>query len=161
MSNNIEKYKNLYKSLGPKSALLIQSLSKNRMSVFTSKDALNLIDTNAQNLNKILYNLAKRGWLRRVERGKYMLIPLGVDYVEPYTENHFVIASKLINPYYIGFWSALNFYGYTEQLLNTIFIASTKRKKDITRGGVLYKFIRLKPKNFFWPFGNKNQRSNC
>jgi len=149
MPSNIEKYKNLYKSLGPKSALLIQNLSKSGMSVFTTKDALKLIDISAPNLNKILYDLVQKGWLRRIEKGKYMLIPLGVDSIEPYTENHFIIASKLISPYYIGFWSALNFYGFTEQLLNTIFIVSTKRKKDISQGGVQYKFIKLKPKNLF------------
>jgi predicted transcriptional regulator of viral defense system len=149
MSRNIEKYKNIYKSLGPKSALLIQNLSKSGMNVFTTKDALNLIDINARNLNKILYNLVNKGWLRRIEKGKYMLIPFGVDSVEPYTESHFVIASKLISPYYIGFWSALHFYGYTEQLLNTIFIASTKRKKEIDQGGVQYKFIKIRPNHFF------------
>lgn len=149
MSRNIEKYKNLYKSLGPKSALLIQNLSKSGMNVFTTKDALSLIDINSQNLNKILYNLVNKGWLRRIEKGKYMLIPLGVDSFEPYTESQFVIASKLISPYYIGFWSALHFYGYTEQLLNTIFVVSTKRKKDISQGGVQYKFIKLKPNHFF------------
>lgn len=149
MSRNIEKYKNIYKSLGPKSALLLQNLNKSGITVFTKNDAMKLIDINAENLNKILYNLVKKGWLRRIEKGKYMFVPLGVDSFEPYTESHYIIASKLISPYYLGFWSALNFYGYTEQLLNAVFIVSTKRKKDITQGGVLYKFIKLKPKYFF------------
>jgi len=149
MSRNIEKYKNINKSLGPLSTLLMQQLSKSGMTVFTTKDVLSLVNINAKNLNKILHDLAIKGWLRRIEKGKYMLIPMNVDSKEPYSENHYLIASKLIDPYYIGFWSALHFYGYTEQLLNTIFIVSTKRKKEISLSGVNYKFIRLKPTKFF------------
>lgn len=149
MSRDIEKYKNINKSLGPLSTLLIQQLSKRGMTVFTTRDAISLVEINPRNLNKIIHDLVIKGWLRRIEKGKYMLVPLGVDSKEPYSENHYLIASKLINPYYIGFWSALHFYGYTEQLLNTIFIVSTKRKKEITLSGVNYKFIRLKPTKFF------------
>ncbi|MDI6848823.1 MAG: type IV toxin-antitoxin system AbiEi family antitoxin [Candidatus Saccharicenans sp.] len=149
MSRDIEKYKNINKSLGPISTFLIQQLSKKGMTVFTTRDAISLVDINPRNLNKIIHDLVIKGWLRRIEKGKYMLFPLGVDSREPYSENHYLIASKLINPYYIGFWSALHFYGYTEQLLNTIFVVSTKRKKEISLSGVNYKFIRLKPTKFF------------
>lgn len=149
MSKNIEKYKNINKSLGPFSTLLIQKLSKSGMTVFATKDALNLMNTNSKNLNKILFNLVQKGWLRRIEKGKYMLIPLNIDSSEPYTENHYIIASKLIDPYYIGYWSALHFYGYTEQLLNTLFVVSTKRKDFISLGGVQYKFIKIKNNKFF------------
>ncbi|MBC7361471.1 MAG: hypothetical protein H5U06_04210 [Candidatus Aminicenantes bacterium] len=148
MSRNIEKYKNIDKSLGPVSTLLIQKLSKAGMTVFTTKDALNLIDLDARNLNKIIYTLVAKGWIRRIEKGKYVLVPIGIDSSEPYTENHYIIASKLVNPYYIGFWSALHFYGYTEQLLNTIFIVSTKRKNNLLQSGVNYKFIKMKPRSF-------------
>lgn len=37
----------------------------------------------------------------------------------------------------------LNHYGYTEQLANTVFIASSKQKKETTITGVRYKFIKL------------------
>jgi len=129
--------------------LLIQQLSKTGMTVFTTKDARNLVSINPENLNKILHDLVVKGWLRRIEKGKYMLIPLSIDSEEPYSENNYLIASKLIDPYYIGFWSALHFYAYTEQLLNTIFVVSTRRKNEITLSGVKYKFIKLNPSNFF------------
>ena len=149
MSRDIEKYKNINKSLGPLSTLVIQQLSKTGMTVFTTKDARNLVSINPENLNKILHDLVVKGWLRRIEKGKYMLIPMSIGSEEPYSENNYLIASKLINPYYIGFWSALHFYGYTEQLLNTVFVVSTRRKNEITLSGVKYKFIKLNPSNFF------------
>lgn len=145
MPRHEEKNKFLYKNLGPKSALLIQNLSKSGLKVFTKKDAQTLVRYDANSLNKILHNLTKKGWLRRIEKGKYMLVPMEVDSTEAYIESHFVIASKLVNPYYIGYWSALHFYGFTEQLLNTIFIVSTKRKYSFVHSGVLFKFIKVKP----------------
>lgn len=149
MPRHKEKNKLLHKSLGPKSALLVQNLSKSGLTVFTIRDALNLVNYDAGSLNKILHNLAKKGWLRRIEKGKYMLIPMEVDSTEAYTESHYVIASKLVNPYYIGYWSALHFHGLTEQLLNTIFIVSTKRKDGFMYSGVHFKFVKVKPDIFF------------
>jgi predicted transcriptional regulator of viral defense system len=149
MAKNIKKPKILYKNLGSISSVLIQELSKAKTPVFTTSEALQILNINPRRVNKILYDLVRKGWLKRIEKGKYILIPLSVDSSEPYTEDQFIIASKLIAPYYIGFWSMLHYYGYTEQLINTVFIASTKRRKDLIHGGVHYKFIKIKPENLF------------
>jgi predicted transcriptional regulator of viral defense system len=43
----------------------------------------------------------------------------------------------------------LHYYGYTEQLVNTIFVASPKRKNNIMLLGINYKFIKTPAKKMF------------
>ena len=44
----------------------------------------------------------------------------------------------------IGYWSALNLHGLTEQFSNTIFIQTTHLKKSKTVFGVQYQFVKIK-----------------
>lgn len=149
MPQNIRKEKNLYKILGPVSSHLITELNRNQKTVFSLSDASQILGIVRKQIRKLLSDLVKKGWLRRIEKGKYLLIPLTVDLNKPYTENQFVIASKLIAPYYIGYWSMLHYYGYTEQLINTVFIASPKKKSSFSISGVNYKFVRINLRKMF------------
>lgn len=143
VTQNIKKDKKIYKTLGPEGAKLLTDLTKNNQVVFSIEDAAIILKKQKSKVWGLLKDLTKKGWLHRIEKGKYLMLPLGVSPEQPYIEHHFIIASKLIHPYYIGYWSMLNYYGYTEQLSNTVFIASIKRKKETTIAGVNYKFISL------------------
>jgi predicted transcriptional regulator of viral defense system len=76
----------------------------------------------------ILSRLEKKGWIERIEKGKYMIIPRGAEKGK-YTLNEFIIGSLLLNPYCVAYCSALNFYGLTEEFPNTVFLQTTSRKK--------------------------------
>jgi len=149
MPQNIEKDKNLYKILGPVSSRLITELSQSKKNVFSFEEAAQILKTDNKQVKKLLHDLVKRGWVKRIEKGKYFLVPLTVDTTKPYTINQFLIASKLIHPYYIGFWSMLHYYGYTEQLVNTIFVVSPKKKKKLSLLVINYKFIKVLEKKMF------------
>ncbi len=149
MPQNIKKYKNLYKILGPVSSRLISELSQGRKSVFSLADAAQILKTDNKQIKGLLHDLVVKGWLKRIEKGKYFLIPLNVDATKPYTENQLLIASQLIHPYYIGFWNMLQYYGYTEQFVNTIFVVSPKKKKVFSLYGVNYKFVKTSEKKMF------------
>jgi len=138
---NIIKDKNLYEILGPVSSRLITELSQGGKSVFSLADAAQILKSGNKQIKGLLHDLVKKGWVRRIEKGKYFLIPLNVDVTKPYTENQFLIASKLVYPYYVGFWNMLHYYGYTEQLQNTIFVASPKKKKNLLLLGICPKVL--------------------
>ena len=98
----------------------------------------------------LLYRLEKQGWIERIEKGKYMRIPIEAEKGK-YTLNQFVIGSMLVEPYCISYWSALHHYGFTEQIPATVFIQTTARKKhqNIEIFGINYQIIRLTPEKFF------------
>ena len=56
----------------------------------------------------ILSRLEDRGFIERIERGKYLIIPLGSEKGK-YTLHEFVIGSYLAEPSAISYWSALHY----------------------------------------------------
>jgi len=118
--------------------------------VFTFEEALELCTVRRETLRTILSRLEKKGWIERIEKGKYMIVPLGAEKGK-YTLNECVIGSMLIKPYSISYWSALHFYGLTEQIPNIVFLQTTARKKDrkFEIFGVEYRIVRIKKEKFF------------
>ena len=93
----------------------------------TVEDATNILKLPRKNVMKLLPHFAANGWLRRVKRGLYLLVPLEARTPETWTENDWVIASKIFDPCYIGGWSAGLHFGLTDQLFNTTVVCTTKR----------------------------------
>jgi predicted transcriptional regulator of viral defense system len=118
--------------------------------VFTFDNALQVSQLKRNVLWVILSRLEKKGYIERIGKGKYMIIPIGSKKGE-YTQHEFVIGSLLVNPYCISYWSALHFYGMTEQIPNTVFIQTTARKKKqrVAIFGVDYQFVRIKDSKFY------------
>jgi predicted transcriptional regulator of viral defense system len=58
--------------------------------VFTIENALSTTNIQKEVLWVILSRLEKKGWIERIEKGKYMIIPLGAENGK-YTLNEFII----------------------------------------------------------------------
>lgn len=121
-----------------------------RKKIFTTDDAAEAFDVTRDSLNVILSRMEKEGVIERLERGKYLVIPLSSRSGE-YTLHEFVIGSELVEPYAVAYWSALNHHGLTEQIPYTIFIQTTSRKSkwDFEVIGVRYLIIRVKESKFY------------
>src|SRR3989338_22343 len=137
------------KGLGKKSALLLSTLAEKNKSLFTLDEALAVLKKKKSSVTKLLHDLTEKNWLFRVSRGNYLILPLEAGPKPRFTEHEFIIASALISPYYISYWSALNYYGLTEQVSKTIFIATTKRKLEKELMGLKFRFITLHKTKFF------------
>jgi predicted transcriptional regulator of viral defense system len=98
----------------------------------------------------ILSRMEEKGFIERIEKGKYLIIPLGSEKGK-YTLHEFVIASYLVEPYAISYWSALHHYGLTEQIPSTVFVQTPARKKKnlMEIFGVNYQIVRVKEDKFF------------
>ncbi len=119
-------------------------------SVFTFEEARQVLGTDASVARVIMSRLEKRGWIERIEKGKYLIIPLGAEKGK-YTVHEFVIGSMLIKPCSISYWSALHFHALTEQIPNVVFLQSTQRKaaQKLSLFGVSYQIVRITPRKFF------------
>jgi len=139
------------RTLGDKGSSLLTELSRQGKRLFTFEDAAKVYGSSDGRLRKLMFTLVKRRWLQRIEKGKYLILPFEAGREGEWTEHEFVIAAHLIEPYYIGFRSALNYYGYTEQVSRTVFIVSTRRKLKPTLeiSGVTYRFVCLNKSKFF------------
>jgi predicted transcriptional regulator of viral defense system len=117
---------------------------------FTIQDAQKISTVNKGVLKVILSRLEKQGQIERIEKGKYMIIPLGAKKGQ-YTLHEFALGTSIVQPCVIAYWSALYYYGYTEQIPRTVFIQTTARKKkqDVTIFGIPYKIVRIKKEKIF------------
>ncbi|MFA5975056.1 MAG: type IV toxin-antitoxin system AbiEi family antitoxin [Elusimicrobiota bacterium] len=117
--------------------------------IFTLLEAQHILRASYGNTKKLLHDLVRLNWLRRLGRGRYLIVPLGVSDRNEYTADELLIASHLVSPYYISWWTALHHYGYTEQVSRKVYIAVQAQNRPLTLSGVTYQFITLKKSKFF------------
>ncbi len=95
---------------------------------------------------RLVARLKREGLVAEVEKGKYLL--LGLE-PERALSNPLFIASHLVTPAYVSYWSALHFYGFTEQVPLTVFVATTKKKRPVSFQGFRFRFVTVHPSKFF------------
>ncbi len=98
-----------------------------------------------------LSSLAKKGILTRVRRGVYVKASskMVYDRLQQF-ESPLIIASKIAEKgYYIGYISAMQFYGVMEQVPFVVYVATLRRRRNFRYGEYEVKFVYLGKKKFF------------
>jgi predicted transcriptional regulator of viral defense system len=126
------KSKRITKMLTVPQMDFLKRLDENEISLFTVKE----FASDTENINEIIENLAHKGFLHRLERGKYCRSTFRDEYV---------IGTFIAPDSAIAYWSALNLHGLTEQFPNSIFVQTTYRKNPVSVFGTQYQFIRINP----------------
>ena len=149
LHNEINQAQNIT-GLSTQEASFLATLAEQEQTIFHFQDALAFWQ-DAAVARRALSRLAQGGWLKRIERGLYLLIPLNAGPQRQWSENALVIASHLLTPSAIAYWSALHYWQFTEQIPQTIFIQSPRRKAKpaLVANGVRYRFIYVQPAHFF------------
>ena len=111
--------------------LLLDNYEKD---IFTLEEIREELGDQADDASELVENLADKGILSRIERGKYCRHDF---------RDEKVIGSHLVADGAVSYWSALHHYGLTEQFPNSVFVQTTKGKRDKTVFGVYYKFIKI------------------
>lgn len=135
-------------NVGPLASHLLSTLVAREQYLFTSRDARRIVRRNASAANKLLHTLVRQGHIQRLEKGKFMLRAKPTN-EETVGAHEFLVAMQLVQPSYIGYWTALHYHGLTEQLANVVFVATPKQKKAIRIHGITYRFITLAKSKFF------------
>lgn len=125
---------------------ILSYLYQKEVMYFTTKMFSDLFGISKTKTHQSVFYLKQRNLIREIEKGKYLVLGF-----EPHRvlSNPFFIASRIIYPSYISFRSALNHYGFTEQVPFTIYVATTKRKKVLQFDNYNYRYIAMAPHKFF------------
>lgn len=137
------------RTLSEQESYLLSTLAAQGRTVFTIADARAVLDISDANLRKLLHRLYRKQWIKRLERGRYLLLPLAAGPEPQWAEHEYLIAAALVQPYYLAYATALHYYGYTERRSNSIIVATTRRKRPRAIGGLTYRFVSLSPSRFF------------
>jgi predicted transcriptional regulator of viral defense system len=125
------------KNINQEQNLFLKALSDEEIEIFTFSEIEQRLGIFQRNLSDILANLVHHKMLVQLEKGKYC---------RPNFNDHFVIANYLCKDSAVAYWSALNHYGLTEQIPNTVFVQTDKLKRSKKVFNVDYKFIKTHPK---------------
>jgi predicted transcriptional regulator of viral defense system len=117
--------------------------------VFTIEDARAVLGDTEPDVPKLLHRLNRKHWIKRLERGTYMIVPLAAGPEAEWAEHEYLIAASLVEPYYLAYATALHYYGYTERRPDPVIVATTRRKGPVTVDGLTYRFVTLTPHKFF------------
>lgn len=139
--------KNTSKTLGPIETNIVARLTYEKKTIVTVRDLDQLFNLTPENRKQVVFRLKRKKILSVIKRGVYAFSPLeagpegtGVDelLIPP-----FFFPKK---NYYVGYSTMFNYYGFTEQLFQTVYVLNTTMRMKRIIGGISYKFIRI-PEN--------------
>ncbi|WP_420633065.1 type IV toxin-antitoxin system AbiEi family antitoxin domain-containing protein [Candidatus Palauibacter sp.] len=137
-------------SLSHAEASFLTSLAASGQRIFATKDAYEVLGE-GKATRDALARLIDKGWLERIEKGKYLIVPLEAGPDRTWTEDAYVIAGHLVSHAMVGYWSALNYWNLTEQVPRITYVQTTARKERRTPQvlGMRFRIVRVKPRKFF------------
>jgi predicted transcriptional regulator of viral defense system len=112
------------KTLGGDSAELLLRLSAAGKSIFSVADALTVTGKSYKAATALLGELTRRGWLVRLMRGRYVIVPLEAGLESIPMADRYVVARELLRPlpYYVSHYSAIVLHQMTTQPVNTVYV---------------------------------------
>lgn len=130
---------------------LLDTLHRKVTGPFGSVEAAESLGLSRKRARRLLAYLAKRGWLARVQRGLYSLVPLGAGEPAEWREDPWVVAAKALAPCYIGGWSACEHWELTEQIFRDVVVVTGRgvRSSNVEIQGTAFRLKSLpKTKHF-------------
>ena len=104
----------------------------------------------ARKASNVLDRLKRKGRLIQIERGKYFIVPIKSPN-QQWSPNEFVTAKYWMGntPYYLGYFSMYNYWGFTEQVPQTVFVLNTGKSRTKTIGNVRYKAVKVGANKYY------------
>lgn len=94
--------------------------------LFTLDTAARVIGKSNTETAKILARWAKQGWLTRIKRGLYAVVPLEASTTDQVLEETWLIIPELFDPCYVGGWTAAEHWDLTEQIFRSICVMTER-----------------------------------
>lgn len=141
--------KNAYRNLSKDELYLISRAEFEKQKLITTQFVQKLFP-DKNKASRVLVSLTQKGRLIRIEKGKYILVPIKAPH-QQWMPNEFVVADLWMGDtsYYIGYFTMYNYWGFTEQIPRTIFVLNTAKscKKEI--GGIRYEAVKINSRKYY------------
>ena len=131
---------------------LLATLHRSVSGPFSVQEAASALVLSTPRTHRLLAYLADRGWLLRLRRGLYSLVPLEAIHAQEWTEDPWVVAAKLYGTSsFIGGWSACEHWDLTEQIFRDTVVITTRRMRSAWDEvqGFTFRVKRTKPDRIF------------
>ncbi len=141
---------NTINSLTRKEAELVARMAYEKKDIVTSGDLDTYLPRDYPYRRKLVYSLKKKKLLIPVKNGVYIFVLLeAVSTGRRISE--FLIASVFFprGGCYIGYSIMYNYYNFTNQQFQTVYVLNTRISRERTIAGLSFKFVKIPPERLY------------
>lgn len=139
------------KTLGPTAARLVTELAQRDPPVFTLAEARSVLGGSTQVTSNMLSGLVRQGWIVRVRRGVYEVAPIWATRGSYESDRFAGLSQSLEPPYYIGYRSALELYGWLQHpVVGRLWIAVQQKRRVLRTPRDRIVWVVTRPDRFEW-----------
>ena len=137
------------RTLSPQESRVVLALVEQKRREVGRPEIIKLLGVSAKAADNVIESLRRKGWLERASWGKYLVIPPDEGPDALGENNLLALASRIADPYYIGYGSAATHYGLTTQHRHIIFVVTPVRVRQRQVGEGRVRVVNPKPGKFF------------
>jgi predicted transcriptional regulator of viral defense system len=139
------------KTLGPRSSKLWVELNERGKSTFSLRDVEEITGLHGSSARTLIHKAERRGLVTRLRSGLYTLVPFELGRATEYVGDPHVIAKEMCagRSYFLSHATAMELHRMVTQPQFTVYVSSTMRTPPRSVHGYEYRFVTVKPANFF------------
>lgn len=139
------------KTLGPRSSTLWVELHERGHTTFNLRDVEEITGLQGSSARTLIHKAERRGLVTRLRSGLYTLVPFELGRATEYVGDPYVIAREMCagRPYFLSHASAMELHRMVTQPQFTMYVSSAVRTPPRSIHGHEYRFVTVKPTEFF------------
>ena len=137
------------RTLSPQESRVVLALAEQKRREVGRPEIINLLGVSAKAADNVIESLRRKGWLERASWGEYLVIPPDEGPDATGETNLLALASRIADPYYIGYGSAAGHYGLTTQHRRVIVVVTPAHLRGRRVGEGRVRVVNPKPAKFF------------
>lgn len=144
MKNNTMQY------INPREREVVARLTYEKVSIITKDQFDRYFNFPKRIREKTIFRLKKKSILTAIKRGVYFYSPLESGPAGS-SINEFLVPSIFFpkSNYYIGYSTMYNYYGFTDQIFQTMYVLNTSFQREKTIGNMRFKMIKIPAKRIY------------
>ncbi len=144
MKNNTMQY------INPREREVVARLAYEKVSIITKEQFDKYFNFPKRAKEKTLFRLKRKGILTAIKRGVYFYSPLESGPAGS-SINEFLIPSVFFpkGNYYIGYSTMYNYYGFTDQIFQTMYVLNTSLQREKIIGNMKFKMIKISARRMY------------
>jgi len=139
----------MYTNLSKDQLYLISRAEFEKQKLITTQFVQKLFPDRNKAYKMVVY-LTRKGRLIKIEKGKYLLVPIKAPN-QQWMPNEFVVAALWMKeiPYYIGYYTMYHYWGFIDQIPRTIFVLNTAKSSRRMICGLRYDAVKIDKKKYY------------
>ena len=104
----------------------LETLHRRFNGPFSVEDATGALSLESARCRRLLAQFVTQGWLARIRRNVYRVVPLGASAPTEWREDPWLVAAHTFAPCYLAGWTACEHWGMTEQFFRDVVVVTNR-----------------------------------